>query len=910
MKQLLTLFTLFFTIFQLQGQVIEPVKWSFKSNPTADGNYELYFSANIEDGWYVYSQDIGEGGPVPTSFTFEENGDFEQIGEIKEMGNLIEKHDKMFDMMIKKYPKRLTFVAKVKPLKTKSKVAGYLEFMTCDDMRCLPPEEVEFAFNLNKAVPSDQDLKQTDPKSGGIKTGNKAGGKNVNSADANPRAVNSAVNAVNSAANAASSAANKASSKIGKTVDAAKSGVANKIIPTAAPKQATNAVKTAEASNNNQDTGILEPVKWAFSSQPLGNNEHMLHFDAKVEKGWYVYSHDLEEGGPLPTNIEIDEGQGFEKVGKLLEDGKMKEAFDPMFEMQVKKYADKVRFSQKVKGSANSIKGFVDYMTCDDAKCLKEDAEFTINLSGRNTGTLSTTTSAVDGATASKLQAGPEMFSSVIQECGADAKNYGTEKKGRTPWMIFVLGFLGGFAALLTPCVFPMIPLTVSFFTKQSKTKKKGLINAFIYAVSIIVIYVALGFFVTVAFGPDFLNVLSTHPLFNLAFFVIFVIFAISFFGYFEITLPNSLINKSDSAADKGGLIGIFFMAFTLALVSFSCTGPIIGTLLVDAAVNGERIGPVIGMFGFALALSLPFALFAAFPGWLNSLPKSGGWLDVVKKVLGFIELIFALKFLSNADLVRQWGLIPREVFIGIWIVLLIAMGLYLFGKLRFKYDMKGAPISATRKVLGGLSFLTAALLLPGLLLKPIPLIGDVISGFPPPEFYNIKSSKIYGGGSGHDDAMHAHEDEDVGLHGIQDLEAGIAEAKKLGKPILLDFTGWACVNCRKMEENVWPKMESLMKEYTLISLYVDEDIKLPKDEQFAYELNGKKKRVRTVGNKWSFLETDCFLTNTQPYYVLLNHEGEHLTAPKAYTPDVDEYKNFLQAGVTNFKKGKTLMGN
>jgi len=889
LKQLLTLFTLFFTIFQLQGQVIEPVKWSFKSNPTADGNYELYFSGKIEDGWYVYSQDIGEGGPVPTSFSFKENGEFEQIGEIKEMGNLIEKHDKMFDMMIKKYPKRLTFVATVKPLKTKSKVAGYFEFMTCDDMRCLPPEEVEFSFNLNKAVPSDQDLKQADPKTGGIKTGNKA----------------TAPNAVNSAANAVNSAANTASSQVEKTVEAAKSGVANEIIPSAAPQQAANNGQTNEISNDNQDTGILEPVKWAFSSESLGNDEHMLHFDAKVEKGWYVYSHDLEEGGPVPTNIEIDEDQGFKKVGKLVEVGKVKEAFDPMFEMQVKKYANKVRFSQKIKGSANSVKGFVDYMTCDDSKCLKEDAEFTINLAVGNAANRSAAASAVGAAAASKVKAGPEMFSSVIQECGLDAKNYGTDnKKGRTPWMIFILGFLGGFAALLTPCVFPMIPLTVSFFTKQSKTKKKGLINAFIYAVSIIVIYVALGFFVTVAFGPDFLNVLSTHPLFNLAFFVVFVIFAISFFGYFEITLPNSLINKSDSAADKGGLIGIFFMAFTLALVSFSCTGPIIGTLLVDAAVNGERLGPVVGMFGFALALSLPFALFAAFPGWLNSLPKSGGWLDVVKKVLGFIELIFALKFLSNADLVRQWGLVPREVFIGIWIVLLVAMGLYLFGKLRFKYDMKGAPISAARKVFGVLSFFLAALLLPGLLLKPIPLIGDVISGFPPPEFYNIKSSKIYGGGN--DDG---HDDENVGLHGIQDLEAGIAEAKKVGKPILLDFTGWACVNCRKMEENVWPKLEKLMEEYTLISLYVDEDIKLPKKEQFAYELNGKKKRVRTVGNKWSFLETDCFLTNTQPYYVLLNHEGEHLTAPKAYTPDVAEYENFLKSGVKNFKKGKTLMG-
>ncbi len=908
LKQLLTLFTLFFTLLQLQGQVIEPVKWSFKSNALADGNYDLYFSAKIEDGWYVYSQDIGEGGPVPTTFTFEENGDFEQIGPIREKGNLIEKHDKMFDMMIKKYPKKLTFVATVKPLKTKSKVSGYLEFMTCDDMRCLPPEEVEFSFSLNKAVPSDQDLKQTDPRTGGIKTGSKGSNTNNNSAastqkDINPRAIKNA-------GAAAATAATTASNKIGNAVNNTKNAIADKVAPKAATKEITN-TETIDLGglNNNQDSGILEPVKWDFSTESLGNDEYMVHFDAKVENGWYIYSHDLEEGGPLPTVIEFDEDQKVKKIGKQQEDGKMIEKFDPMFDMKVKKYADKVRFSQKIKSSAKAVQGYVDYMTCDDSKCLKEGTEFSIDLtgSGGSGSGSANAAAAVGGATASKLAAGPEMFSSVIQECGADAKNYGNEnKKGRTPWMIFILGFLGGFAALLTPCVFPMIPLTVSFFTKQSKTKKKGLINAFIYAVSIIVIYVALGFFVTVAFGPDFLNVLSTHPLFNLAFFVVFVVFAISFFGYFEITLPNALINKSDSAADKGGLIGIFFMAFTLALVSFSCTGPIIGTLLVDAAVNGERLGPVVGMFGFALALSLPFALFAAFPGWLNSLPKSGGWLDVVKKVLGFIELIFALKFLSNADLVRQWGLIPREVFLGIWIILLVAMGLYLFGKLRFKYDMKGAPISTTRKVLGGFSFLTALLLLPGLLLKPIPLIGDVISGFPPPEFYNLQSSKIFGSG----EKGAGHDNEDVGIHGIQDLEAGIAEAKKSGKPILLDFTGWACVNCRKMEENVWPKLEKLMEEYTLISLYVDEDIKLPKEEQFAYELNGKKKRVRTVGNKWSFLETDCFLTNTQPYYVLLNHEGEHLTAPKAYTPDVAEYATFLENGVKNFKKGKTLMGN
>jgi len=851
------------------AQVLEPVEWSFDSKTLDNGMHQLFFTAKMDDGWFVYSQDIEEGGPIPTSFEFEESSDYDLKGKIREKGELIEKFDKMFDMNIKKYPGEVTFVATIKPKKDNVKVKGYLTFMTCDDSRCLPPDDVDFEFDLTKkAAPAE-----TKPAENG------------------------------------------------------------------------NGLHEVAPAGSGAQSGILEPVKWAMRSESLGNDDYLLHFAGTIDDGWYVYSQELEPGGPLPTSFEFETKSGIELVGNVKEVGKLIQKKEKIFNnMMVRKYAKKVEFQQKVKvtRAAGKVAGYFTFMTCDNGRCLPpEDVEFAFNLSGSGTG-------AVDGSTdKTGLQSGGEIpteivaavkdekeieqkeietavdnvevdkelenvnavavvdrsktnasqvFDEVIADCGVDTKK---DEAKKSIWLIFILGFLGGFAALLTPCVFPMIPLTVSFFTKQSKDKAKGIKNALIYSLSIIVIYVALGFFVTVAFGPDFLNAMSTNPWVNLAFFAVFLVFAISFFGFFEITLPNSLINKSDTAADKGGLIGIFFMAFTLALVSFSCTGPIIGTLLVEAAVGGARVGPMVGMFGFSFALALPFFLFAAFPGWLNSLPSSGGWLDTVKKVLGFIELIFALKFLSNADMVPQWGILPREIFIAIWAVLLFGLGFYLLGFIKLPHDSPANRKNPIRMGLSGLSILLGFLLIPGIFLKPIPLIGSSISGFPPPTFYNI--ANLWGDGDGQ---------EEDGIHGIMDLEKGIAKAKKDGKPLLIDFTGWACVNCRKMEENVWPKLDELMEKYTLVSLYVDESVKLPKEEQFTYTQNGKRKKVRTVGNKWSYLQTKCFGTNSQPYYILMNHEGEYLNPPRGYTPHIKDYATFLEEGIDNFQNGQTLLSS
>jgi len=478
-------------------------------------------------------------------------------------------------------------------------------------------------------------------------------------------------------------------------------------------------------------------------------------------------------------------------------------------------------------------------------------------------------------------------------------------KSSRSLTGIFLLSFLGGLAALLTPCVFPMIPMTVSFFTKQSKTRAKGISNALVYGLFIILIYTLLGFLITVAFGADALNALSTNVWFNLAFFVLLIIFAISFLGAFEITLPASWINSADRAADRGGLIGIFFMAFTLSLVSFSCTGPIIGTLLVEAAVYGDVAGPLIGMFGFSAALALPFALFAMFPGWMNSLPQSGGWLNSVKVVLGFLELALAFKFLSNADLVVQAGLLTREVFIAIWLAVGFALVLYLFGFIRLPHDSPLDRLSVGRAITGTFVLAFTLYLVPGLWGAPLKLI----SGFPPPLNYS-ESPMGFGGNSGsgtsgQDEMLPAHASR--GVHGLMlfhDFDHGLEYAEQVNKPILLDFTGHACVNCRKMEEQVWsdPRvLDRLRNDVVLISLYVDEQIDLPAEERYVSEITGKK--IRTVGNRWSEFQAKHYQTNSQPYYVLIGHHSlEPLLEPTAYDPDIEKYLEWLETGVTAFK--------
>jgi thiol:disulfide interchange protein DsbD len=519
-------------------------------------------------------------------------------------------------------------------------------------------------------------------------------------------------------------------------------------------------------------------------------------------------------------------------------------------------------------------------MVCDDERCIFPDP-FEIDL---------------------PIPAGGEEIKS---EKAPDSN------EGRSLIGIFILAFLGGLAALLTPCVFPMIPMTVSFFTKQSKTRAKGITNALIYGLSIIVIYVLLGFGVTITFGADALNALSTNVWFNLAFFILLVVFAISFFGAFEIVLPSSLINKVDRGADKGGLIGIFFMAFTLALVSFSCTGPIIGTLLVEAAYVGGTSGPLVGMFGFSLALALPFALFAAFPGWLNSLPQSGGWLNSVKVVLGFLELALAFKFLSNADLVVQAGLLTREVFIAIWIAVFGALAAYLFGLFRLPHDSPIQNLSVGRLLFAIITLTFTIYLIPGMWGAPL----KIISGFPPPKFYS-ESPNGFGGGagaaaivsnsedhasSGHDSASCPHN-----LNCFHDYEEGLAYAKEVGKPVLLDFTGWACVNCRKMEDQVWSDpgvLSRLHNEVVLISLYVDDKRELPAEEQVEVTIGNKTKTLKTIGNKWSYFQASRYGSNSQPQYILMDHDEQNLVEITAYNPDIAAYSDWLDRGVARFKE-------
>ncbi|MCF8258396.1 MAG: thioredoxin family protein [Flavobacteriales bacterium] len=637
----------------------------------------------------------------------------------------------------------------------------------------------------------------------------------------------------------------------------------------------------AEPTSGEGQTALLDPVKWAFTTVAKGDGKIELRFTATIEKGWHLYGTNLPTDGMLiPTTFTFSEG-GFGKVGDMSAPAPLKQ-FDPMIGMDVSYYKDVVTFTQLVEVGPDimAITGKVDFMVCDDEKCLPPDeVEFSFDIDRDAMHGVST----------------------------ADGDSTG----GKRSWIaIFIAGFLGGLLALLTPCVFPMLPLTVSFFTKQSKTKAKGIRNALIYGLSIILIYVSLGFLVTVTFGADALNALSTNVWFNLFFFVLLVVFAISFLGAFEITLPSSWVNKADQASDRGGLLGIFFMAFTLSLVSFSCTGPIIGTLLVEAAVNGGVMGPILGMTGFSLALAIPFGLFAAFPGWLNSMPKSGGWLNSVKVSLGLLELALAFKFLSNADLVVQAHMLQRELFLAIWIAIFGTLALYLFGFVHFPHDSKTERIGVARYFFGLLTLVFTIYLVPGMWGAPL----KVISGFPPPMFYSESPTGL-GGGPITSSANVTDSDGKVvgdpdhcphGLPCFHDYEEGMAYARESGKPAMLDFTGWACVNCRKMEEQVWsdPRVLKLLREdYVLISLYVDENTALPEAEQIEVKIGEKTKKLKTIGNRWSYFQASRYGTNSQPYYVILDHNEQQLGDPAAYDPDIEKYVRWLEGGLKDFGK-------
>lgn len=661
---------------------------------------------------------------------------------------------------------------------------------------------------------------------------------------------------------------------------------------------------------------ILQPVKWKFEVEKTSPDEALLKATATIDKGWHLYSQYMkfseDQFGPEITVFTFNLPKGVEKVGRTEEKGKLTEEITPLFDnLLVRFFSDKVTFTQKVKMRVADAKvmGNVYFMVCDDKQCLPpEEKEFTFTLAGFEPSEApveedTITTEQVELADSSTVES--EVKATVTHEPEAAAG--GSASNGLLA--IFIAGFLGGLVALLTPCVFPMIPLTVSFFTKQSGTRRQGILKALGYGFSIILIYVTLGLTVTVFFGSDALNALASDIWFNLAFFVLLVVFGASFLGAFEITLPSSWVNKMDAKSDRGGVLGIFFMAFTLALVSFSCTGPIIGTLLVDAATRGALLGPAIGMTGFSLALALPFTLFAIFPGWLKSLPKSGGWLNSVKVVLGFLELAFALKFLSNVDLAYHWGLLDREVFLVLWISIFLMLGLYLIGTIRFSHDSPLAYLSVPRLFFAIAAFSFTFYLIPGLWGAPLKAVNAFL---PPMASQDFDLSSAGGGHSTTTTATEAVPERKYAdilhcphnLNCFFDLEEGLAYAKKVGKPVMLDFTGHSCVNCRKMEATVWADaavLKRLREDYVLISLYVDDKTPLPADEQYVSKFSGKK--IKTVGNLWSDYQASTFNINSQPYYVLMDHDQTLLVPPTAYDPSVAKYIEFLDGGKQVFEQ-------
>lgn len=664
---------------------------------------------------------------------------------------------------------------------------------------------------------------------------------------------------------------------------------------------------------------IRDAVTWSRSVEDKSPTEKVLVFTATVKDPWHLYGTELPKGGPTPTHLLVDKIEGAELVGGLTSTQKPIEKYDPNFEMTLRFFSGKVTFRQKIRitdPKKFAFVGAIRYMACNDEQCLPPaNWEFTVQpkelgkLGDAAATKLTEETPATTEATATSLGepsadsvasvdtlsvapqdtaalASSDLWAPVIPELKAYGDKALNQAEGSL-WMLLVGGFLGGLVALVTPCVWPMIPMTVSFFLKRSSDRKKGIRDALLYGIGIIVIYVSLGLIVSAVFGSDALNNLATNAIFNVAFFILLVIFAISFFGAFELVLPASWTAKMDAKADSAsGFISIFFMAFTLALVSFSCTGPIIGTLLVQAATSSSgMLAPAVGMLGFALALALPFTLFAIFPNLLQSMPKSGGWMNSVKVVLAFIELALALKFLSIADLAYGWRILDREVFLSLWIVIAILLGLYLLGKIRFPHDAPQEKTPIPALFLAIISFSFAVYMMPGLIGAPL----RAISAFAPP--LRTQDLNLYNG------EVHAKFD---------DYDAGMAYARQVGKPVMIDFSGYGCVNCRKMEASVWidPNVKHMLEEdYVLITLMVDE--KAPLKEPIEIMENGEKVKLRTVGDKWSYFQRMKFGANAQPFYVLLDHQGKPLAPSYAFNEDVSAYLNFLKSGLSEFDKRK-----
>ena len=667
---------------------------------------------------------------------------------------------------------------------------------------------------------------------------------------------------------------------------------------------------------------ILDPVKWSFSSKKVNDKEADLLITAKIEPGWHVYSQFIEEGGPVPTSFKFKSSPDFAVSGKISETPKAVSAFDKNFDMQIAWHQDQVVFKQRIKVNKpkTTVSGTLEFMVCDDERCLPPaEVDFSIPV---DLGIASSEAKPVDAAITTSVTPGQagidtstalpapviptDSAASRIDTASISAKSMAADgSDGGSLWGIFIAGFIGGLAAFFMPCIYPMIPLTVSFFTKKAGSRAKGIESAIIYGLSIIIIYVALGLLITVIFGASALNEAASSATFNLLFFAMLIIFAVSFLGAFEITLPSSLVNKMDEKSNRGGFIGLFFMAFTLALVSFSCTGPIIGTLLVDAVSKGSYLGPATGMLGFSAALAIPFTLFAIFPSWLKEMPKSGGWLNTVKVSLGFLELALAFKFLSNVDLAYHWGVFDRDVFLVIWIIIFAVWGFYLLGKIRLSHDSEIAFLSLPRLFFSMLVLGFTLYMVPGLWGAPLKAISAWLPPQPTQDF-DLYTNQASPAGAKPTTAkkyanlFHAPHN----LDAFYDYEEGLAYAKQVNKPVLIDFTGWSCVNCRKMEASVWSDkqvLQMLKNDYVLISLYVDDKTELSEAEKYTSAFSNKK--IKSVGNKWSDFQASKFGTNSQPYYVIVDQNGQSLVPPQAFNLDINNYIEFLNSGKQAFSR-------
>jgi len=819
MKNIIVIVAFLFSTL-LSAQILEPVTWEFQTEKLSEYEYKLKFIASVDEGWAIYSQDIPEDGPIPTSFEFDESDAFTLVGSVEEQDeNKVTKHDSVFNMTLSKFYNTAEFTQVVKLSNLNTTITGTLNFMTCDDKRCLPPADIPFEFRLSNNL-----LEQE-----GIPEFNIGGSQ------------------------------------------------------------------------------ILDPVSWQFQTNQVNQDEYDIVFIADIDDKWAIYSQFVEEGGPLPTIFNFDESIDFQLIDSVVESDENKiTKHDKVFDMKVAKFYNKATFTQRIKviNDQFEINGFIEYMTCDDEQCIfKPDNPFKFNYSkekGLEVVSDDFFTNTIVSNTEDTNQLLYGMSDGDISKsdiyCDNEASTIVTEVKeqGKSLWSIFGLGFLGGLLALLTPCVFPMIPLTVSFFTKKGEGNKgSGIYKALLYGFFIFAVYVVLSvpFHLLDSVNPDILNEISTNVALNVIFFIIFVFFAFSFFGYYELTLPARWTNKTTQGESIGGVLGIFFMALTLAIVSFSCTGPILGSLLAGSlTADGGAWQLTAGMAGFGVSLGLPFALFAMFPNMLNALPKSGGWLNTTKVVLGFLELALAFKFLSNADLVQHWGILKIEVFLGLWIIIFAGLALYIFGKIKFPHDSPIRKLSFFRISSGILVAALVVYLVSGFRVnKETDTFTSLtlLSGLTPPVGYSfLKPNECPNN-----------------LDCFKDLKTGIEYAKKVNKPIILDFTGYACVNCRKMEEHVWPLPsidKYLRNDYVLISLYVDDKKELPESERIEVpRINGGTRTLKNYGHKWAHFQTQFFQTNSQPYYVLLSPDGTKvLNQPIGYTPNEDEYAQFLECGL------------